>query len=218
MTPPVRADHGRPRRRWPRGDETAGGRRRAAGELYPPVGARHVWRSPPDGPGLGSPDGLSARRSPPMTSSPRRRLRRGPGRWATDAAPPIDGGQATVELVLALPVVVLSLLLLVQVALVVRAQVLVVDAAREGARAAAVGASAATASRTTPGLQASRLVVDVQRSPADPSTVRVTVRYRTPTDVALVGPLVPDPELTATVAMRIEDPHEAGDPPPPPFP
>ena len=112
-------------------------------------------------------------------------------------------GQATVELVLALPVVVLSLLLLVQVALVVRAQILVVDAAREGARAAAVGASAVTAARSTPGLRSDRLAVDVTR--AGP-TVRVTVRYRAPTDVALVGVLVGDPLLTATVAMRVEDP------------
>ncbi len=47
-------------------------------------------------------------------------------------------GQATVELVLVLPVVVLALLLVIQVGLIARAQVLVVNAAREGARAAAV--------------------------------------------------------------------------------
>ncbi|MGI8755334.1 MAG: TadE family type IV pilus minor pilin [Acidimicrobiales bacterium] len=117
---------------------------------------------------------------------------------------PDQQGQATVELVLALPVVLVSLLLLMQIALVVRAQVLVVDAAREGARAAAVGDSAVTAARATPGLGSERLTVEVHRS--GPQMVEVTVRYRAPTDVALVGLLVADPRLTATVAMRVEDP------------
>ena len=63
-----------------------------------------------------------------------------------------EGGQSTVELVLLIPVVVLALLLVLQVALVARAQVLVVDAAREGARAAAVDGpdAAASAASTTP--------------------------------------------------------------------
>lgn len=117
---------------------------------------------------------------------------------------PHQRGQAIVELVLALPVVVVSLLLLVQVALVVRAQVLVVDAAREGARAAAVGDSAPIAARATPGLRSERLTVEVHHSGAQ--MVQVTVRYRAPTDVALVGLLVADPRLTATVAMRVETP------------
>ncbi|MDQ2826983.1 MAG: pilus assembly protein [Actinomycetota bacterium] len=113
-------------------------------------------------------------------------------------------GQASVELVLALPVVVLALLLVVQLALVVRAQILVVNAAREGARAAAVHTSADGAARNTPGLRSDR--VTVSSSGGSPGqTVLVTVRYRVPTDVALIGPLLGDPELHATVAMRIED-------------
>src|SRR5687767_8032990 len=44
-------------------------------------------------------------------------------------------GQATVELAVSLPFVVAALLLVLQVGLVVRAQVLVVHAAREAARA-----------------------------------------------------------------------------------
>lgn len=116
-------------------------------------------------------------------------------------------GQATVEVALALPVVVLALLLVVQVALVARDQILVVQAAREGARAAAVdprpGAGAAAA-RATPGLRASRLRVATSPRGEPGTIVRVTVRYRSPTDVPLVGLLVGDPELTATVAMRVE--------------
>lgn len=125
-----------------------------------------------------------------------------PGR----ARPPAQG-QATVELALALPVVAIALLLMVQFALVGRAQILVVHAAREGARAAAVDAragSAALAARRTPGLRADRVrVTTTRREPG--GTIRVTVRYRVPTDVPLVGRLVGDPALTATVSMRVED-------------
>lgn len=116
-----------------------------------------------------------------------------------------QAGQATVELALALPVVVLVLLAVVQVALVARSQILVVDAARAGARAAAVRAGAAAgAARRTPGLDAAR--VDVAESGAGPGgDVEVRVRYRAPTDVPLVGALVGEPTLTATVTMAVED-------------
>ena len=117
-------------------------------------------------------------------------------------------GQATVELALALPVVVLALLLCIQVALVARAQVLVVDAAREGARAEAVrSGSAASAARSTPGLDPTRASVAVGSVGSD--AVQVTVRYRAATDVPLVGALLGEPELSATVVMRSE---EEGDP------
>ena len=121
-----------------------------------------------------------------------------------------EAGQATVELVLSLPVVLLVLLLVVQVGVVARSQVLVVDAARQGARSAAVGASVAevsAAARATPGLEGGRLRVTVTGAGGAPgSDVAVTVRYREPTDVALVGGLLPDRELTATVTMRLEEP------------
>lgn len=117
-------------------------------------------------------------------------------------------GQATVELVLVLPVVVLALLLVIQVGLIARAQVLVVNAAREGARTAAVegpGAAAGAAS-TSPGLQSDRVRVDAATESGEHGDlVRVTVRYRAPTDVPLVGALLGDPTLTAEVVMRAED-------------
>ena len=52
-----------------------------------------------------------------------------------------DRGQATVEVALMLPVLVILAMALVQVGLVARTTVLVHHAAREGARAAAVGGS-----------------------------------------------------------------------------
>lgn len=117
-------------------------------------------------------------------------------------------GQATVELVLVLPVVVLALLLVVQVGLVVRAQVLVVAAAREGARSAAVDPApgvAERAARSTPGLDPDRLAVhQATGTGATGSRVRVAVRYRCPTVVPLVGDLVGEPTLTADATMAVE--------------
>jgi hypothetical protein len=116
-----------------------------------------------------------------------------------------ERGQATVELALMLPVVVLVLLAVVQVAVVARSQILVVDAARAGARAAAVRAGAAPgAARATPGLRPDRL--QLTESSAGPGgDVVVHVRYRAPTDVPLVGALFGEPVLEATVAMAVED-------------
>ena len=119
-------------------------------------------------------------------------------------------GQATVELVFALPVVVLLALVVVQVAVVARRGVLLAHAAREGARAAAVepditnaiaaGRAAAMAAST---LDASRLQVEVAVGARD---VVVTVRFVDPTDVALVGPLVGPVRLQERATMRREDP------------
>ncbi len=116
-----------------------------------------------------------------------------------------DRGQATVELVLVLPIVVLTVLATVQVAVVARAEVLTVHGAREGARAAAVGASddavrAAVVDRT--GFDDGRLTVRVV--PAG-DVVTVEVRYHQPTDLAVIGTFVGDVEHTASVTLWRED-------------
>jgi Flp pilus assembly protein TadG len=118
-----------------------------------------------------------------------------------------ERGQAAVELVLVLPFLMLLLLLVVQVGLVVRGRVLVTEAAREAARAAAVdarpgAATAAAAGSTT--LDPRRLQVRVQARGSAGEPVRVEVSYDMPTDVPLVGVLVPDVTLTATATMRVE--------------
>jgi hypothetical protein len=106
-----------------------------------------------------------------------------------------------------LPLVALVALALVQVGLVVRAQVLVTHAAREAARTAAVDADPAAARRAAEAgapLDPARLDVEVHDR-GDPGTrVRVEVRYTAPTDVPLVGSLIGDPVLTATATMRVE--------------
>ena len=96
------------------------------------------------------------------------------------------------------------LLALVQVTLVVRDQVAVIHAAREGARAAAatgatVGDGAAAARQAT-GLDSARLSVQI----ATGTEVRATVRYRAPTEVPLVGRLLGDVTVQATAVMRAE--------------
>ena len=112
-------------------------------------------------------------------------------------------GQATVELALVLPLILLVAMAILQVALVVRDQVAVVHAAREAARAASVdpdpGAAVAAARRTVPDAS-----VDVGPRPEVGEPIAVEVRFRSTTDLPLVGPLFPDPELYARAVMRVE--------------
>lgn len=118
-----------------------------------------------------------------------------------------DGGQASVELALVLPLVVMLLLAVVQLGLLVRDQILVVHAAREAAREAAVdpdpGAArrAALASST---LAESRLTVSATGRGAVGSRVRVEVAYRAPTAVPLLGSALGDLTLRASTTMRVE--------------
>jgi Flp pilus assembly protein TadG len=116
-----------------------------------------------------------------------------------------DVGQATVELALVLPVVVVLMLVVVQVGNVVYHRVLVVHVAREVVRAASVSPLAPDAATVAArhGLDASRLEVDV--GVPDPSGfVRAGVSYGVPTDVAVVGSLLPDVTVSAEAHMSVE--------------
>jgi len=120
-----------------------------------------------------------------------------------------DRGQSTVELALVLPLVALLAFALVQVGLVVRDQVLVVHAAREGARAAAVSplpGAASGAAEANSGLAPDRLRVTTRGRSGVGSQVTVTVVYRSATDLPLVGAFLPDFDLTAEATMRVEQP------------
>lgn len=114
-------------------------------------------------------------------------------------------GQATVELALVLPLILGLLLFLVQLGLVIRDQVLVVHAAREGARHAAVDPSldvARAAAVASGRLDPDRLSVDYE---TDDDTVTVTVTYRSTTDVPIIGPLLGDVTISEATTMRRED-------------
>lgn len=140
--------------------------------------------------------GVRAVRSGPATA---RRTRGGGAPRAARAS----AGQATVELALLIPLVFMGLMAVVQTALVARDQIAVVHAAREAARAASVDPDPARASA------AAREVlggadVEVGRRPRVGEQLRVSVRYRSRTDLPLVGPLFPDPVLRAAAVMRVE--------------
>ena len=115
-----------------------------------------------------------------------------------------DRGQSTVELALALPVLCVLVLGVVQVGLVVRHQLAVQAAARNGARAAAAaagpGAATSAALASTPLRPLDVDIVD------DGSNVTVTVRYVDPTDVPFVGLFIPAVTVSASATMTLEPP------------
>lgn len=125
-----------------------------------------------------------------------------------------DEGQASVELALVLPLVVLLLLAVVQVTTVARDQILLVHAARAGAREASVGSSpaavrrAVVASAGPAGLDPGRIATETGSFGSDDDTVNVRLLYRSPTDAALIGTLLPDVFLRANAAMRREQKPE----------
>ena len=118
-----------------------------------------------------------------------------------------DGGQASVELALVLPLVMILLLAVVQLGLLVRDQILVVHAAREAVREAAVDPAAdaprraALASST---LADARLTVTTTGRGAVGSRVRVDVAYKAATGVPLLGAAVDRLTLRASATMRVE--------------
>lgn len=118
-----------------------------------------------------------------------------------------DGGQASVELALVLPLVVILLLAVVQLGLLVRDQILVVHAAREAAREAAVDPAADAPRRAalaSSALTDSRLTVTSTGRGAVGTRVRVEVAYRAPTGVPLLGAAVGNLTLRASATMRVE--------------
>ncbi len=116
-----------------------------------------------------------------------------------------EEGQASVELALVLPLVVVLLLGLLQVALVGRDQLALELAAREAARAAAVSADPAGAARAAAArvIRLEPLTVDIA---VRGDAVTVTVSHRSRTDVPLAGRLIDDVELRARATMALEPP------------
>jgi Flp pilus assembly protein TadG len=120
-----------------------------------------------------------------------------------------ERGTASVEFAAVLPLVLISLLLVVQVALVVAEQLIVQHAAREGAREAAVwndDAHARDAAIRAGNLESDRTEVEV--TPSDRpvgSPVLVTVRYRVSLVVPYVTRFLPsEVTLTASSEYRVE--------------
>ena len=120
---------------------------------------------------------------------------------------PAARGQSTVELALVLPIVALFALMIVQVGMALRAQVLATHAAREAVRVVAVSndpARAAPAVAEASGFDPTSVTVNVAGS-ADPgSDVTVSIEHVYSTDVPLIGPLLGDVRLSASATMRAE--------------
>ncbi|HEY0519189.1 MAG TPA: TadE/TadG family type IV pilus assembly protein [Ilumatobacteraceae bacterium] len=120
-------------------------------------------------------------------------------------ARPGDNGQATVELALSLPLLCLFLLAIVQLVVIVRDQLAVELAAREAARAASVAASPSDAALAAAERSVALRPLNVSTALSG-DTVTVTVGHVTDTDIPLIGALIPDVTVTATVTMALEPP------------
>jgi hypothetical protein len=118
-------------------------------------------------------------------------------------------GQASVELALCLPLLVLVVTALIEIGLLVTDQIRLWHAAREAARAAVVDPSQShiqeAAERS--GLAPIAVAVDpgpTDRSPGEPLTVSLT--YSPKGHVPLLGEVLEPSEMQATATMRIEQP------------
>ena len=119
----------------------------------------------------------------------------------------LDGGQATVELALLLPVVGVLLLAVLQMGLLARDVVLVTHASREAARAAATDPSpraAHAAAAASSGLDPRRLVVTLRGRAGPGSRVEAEVAYRAHLEIPLIGALIGDRTIRSRATMRVE--------------
>jgi len=124
-----------------------------------------------------------------------------------------DAGQATVELALVLPFIVLLALALMQFGVVVANQLAVLDAAQCAARAAAISGNGSKFSQDVAQRDAEAagnecvalrpLRVDLVTVN---SVVTARVEYLDSTDLPVVGLLFPNLTLEAAATMRIETP------------
>ena len=114
-----------------------------------------------------------------------------------------ERGQATAELALTFPLIIVALLAVTQVALIVRDQLLVVDAAREAARRASVAEDpqkAALAAMTATGFTAHLSVT----ATTSHGRVRVRVRLDDHPDLPLVGYLFGTVTLAAEATAAVD--------------
>jgi Flp pilus assembly protein TadG len=115
-----------------------------------------------------------------------------------------EQGQSAVEFALVLPMILILMLGLLQLGVMVRDQIMVLGAAREGVRQAIVtpdrGVIEQAAARAAPGL---RLAVEVVRGTSRGEPARVTVKT-SPAKLPLVGQMVGGLTLKGSATMRIE--------------
>jgi Flp pilus assembly protein TadG len=120
-----------------------------------------------------------------------------------------EQGSAAVEFALVLPLVLLLTLALLQVGLLVKDQLVLVEAARAGAREASVTIDDAQARRAASdaavSLDPDRIDVSVRRDGGTGTATRVEVTYHAVISVPLISWLFPSAiELRASAVMRQE--------------
>lgn len=116
-----------------------------------------------------------------------------------------DRGQSTVEFALLLPLVIGSVLLVIQVLIIVLSQVSLQHEARIAARAAAVSADPASAARAAVERNDPRSPSSVAVETTE-SLVTVHLTRRIPVAIPILGRLWPDIELSARLTMALEPP------------
>jgi Flp pilus assembly protein TadG len=126
-----------------------------------------------------------------------------------------SSGSAAVELALVLPLALMLALALIQVGLVSKDTLLVAQAAREGARQAAVSLDEARVRDAAllggGSLAGDRTEVQVDRAGTVGDPVTVRVRYRAPMVVPFLDWLLPgEVEIEAEATMRQETAGDAG--------
>lgn len=115
-------------------------------------------------------------------------------------------GQASVELALLMPLLMVVALVLAQLALVARDQIMVIHGAREAARAVAVSNDAAmarSAALAAARLDPQHLRVHVEEPPGT-GNVAVRLDYRSPVRFAPLGIVLDDLVLSGEATMRSE--------------
>jgi len=118
-----------------------------------------------------------------------------------------ESGQATAELALLLPAMLVIVLAVAQLALIWRSQLLVTQAAREAARIGAVSAdpaAIAAAARRATGLDPTRVEVTIVERGAPGEIVAVRVRYFPVDPLPIVGAATTSVVVSATATMLVE--------------
>ncbi len=122
-------------------------------------------------------------------------------------------GQATAEFALVLPLLLLVFLLFAQAVLIMRAQIAVTAAAREGARKGVETSSQAliegAAARAAPGLDSDKLVVNIESGPRQRGEwISVEVEYDVPVAIPAVQKFFSSIKVRGRAEMRIENDRE----------
>jgi Flp pilus assembly protein TadG len=118
-------------------------------------------------------------------------------------------GSATLEFALVLPLVLVMALAVVQVGVLLKDQLVVIESARAGAREAAVNLDDAATRQAAAGagssLDGARLDVSIERQGGAGTPVSVQVVYHAPIAIPIVAWLFPPTvDLSATAIMRQE--------------